>query len=276
MKKLPNQKSQLLTTKNFEVPLRESICKINISGYLTDNYKTFNPEGYTILCRIGQASDGLSYFPKTSKIVFDTDQQNRLLHNFEQLLPNIAQDFGITEQAAFEKSANFFSNIQVTVQPVGIQGKIYKIMKSAQDFIPMTYTSEAVSVLKSTGMTGLHVISRAPLTFVGATYIGALFFGYCGSIAGNNSVGLVFNTTSFVLSRPMRGVEIVLNGLILRPISNLSGLPFILNGTQEMLNGKGLSVQEYTKIGIAFERIANSTLVKKSKKIYKIIHDKRE
>ena len=74
----------------------------------------------------------------------------------------------------------------------------------------------------------------------------------------------------------MRGVEITLNGLILRPISNVIGLPFILNGTQEMLNGKGLSIQEYTKIGIAFERITNSTIVKKGKKIFKIVRDKGE
>ena len=61
-----------------------------------------------------------------------------------------------------------------------------------------------------------------------------------------------------------------LNGLILRPISNLVGLPLILNGTQEMLNGRGMSIQEYAKIGIAFESISNSTAVKKAKEIYKI------
>lgn len=98
---------------------------------------------------------------------------------------------------------------------------------------------------------------------MGAIYIGALFFGYCGSVAGNNPVGLVFNSTSFVLSRPMRGVEIALNGLILRPISNVIRLPLILNGTQEMLAGKGLSIQEYTKIRIAFEKMSNSNIAKK-------------
>lgn len=40
----------------------------------------------------------------------------------------------------------------------------------------------------------------------------------------------------------MRGVETTLNDLILGPISNVIGLPLILNGTQEMLAGKGISV----------------------------------
>ena len=273
---MKNSTNQLITTNKIKVPLGEQICKIDISGYSLNNYKTFNPEGYTILCRLGEASDGLSYFPKTSSLVLDTSQQSRLINNFEQFVPNIAEDFGITQQAALEKSVDFFSNTQITVQPTGIQGKFYKLMKSAQNYVPMVYTSEAVSILKTTGITGLQVIGKAPLTFVGATYIGALFFGYCGSVAGNNAVGVVFNSTSFVLSRPMRGVEMTLNGLILRPISNVTGLPLILNGTQEMLAGKGLSIQEYTKIGIAFERISNSTIVKKARKIYKIIRDKGE
>ena len=135
----------------------------------------------------------------------------------------------------------------------------------------MGYTSKAVSVLRTTGITGVEIITKAPLTFVDGTYIGALLFGYCGSVAGNNAIGLVFNSTSFVLSRPMRGVEITLKGLILRPISNAIGVPLLLYCTQEMLTGKRLSVEEYTKIGIAFERINNSTLIKKARRIYGII-----
>lgn len=273
---ISNQIDQLFTINNSKAPLEETVCKINISGYSLDNYKTFNPEGYTILCRLGEACDGFSYFPKTSKIVLDTRQQSQLINNFGQFIPNIAEDFGITQQVALEKSMDFFSNTQVTVQPTGIQGKFYKMMRSAQNFIPMAYASEAVSILKTTGMTGFQIMTQAPLTFVGVTYIGAVFFGYFGSVAGNNPVGVVLNSTSFVLSRPMRVVEITLNGLILRPISNTIGLPLVLNGTQEMLAGKGLSIQEYTKIGIAFERISNSTVLKKVKKVYEIIRDKNE
>lgn len=103
-------------------------------------------------------------------------------------------------------------------------------MRSAQNYIPMIHTSQAVATIKTTGLTGVQVIAQAPLTFVGATYIGALFFGYCGSIAGNNTVGLILNSTSYMLSRPMRGVEIVLNGIALRPLSNLVGVPLMLNG----------------------------------------------
>ena len=72
----------------------------------------------------------------------------------------------------------------------------------------------------------------------------------------------------------MRSVELTLNGLILRPISNLVGLPLILNGNQELLDGKGIAVQDYKKIGIAFEKINNSTVVQKVKDIYNILTPK--
>ena len=113
----------------------------------------------------------------TSRIVLNTSQHSRLIQNFEQLVSNIAEDLGITQQATFGKSVDFFSNTQVTIQPTGIQGRIYKIMNSAQNYMPMAYTSEAISLLKTTGMTGFSIISQAPLTFVDATYIGALFLG---------------------------------------------------------------------------------------------------
>lgn len=279
MENLPNQLNQLILTNKIESPLGEKICKIDISGYSVDNFNTVNPEGYTILCNLGQASDGLTYFPKTSKIILNTAQQSRLINNldnFDQFIPNIAKTCEISEQLALEKSADFFSNTEVIVQPIGIQGQAYKMMQSVQNIIPITYTHQAVSILKMTGMTGVQIISQSPLTFVGVTYIGALFFGYFGSVVGDNMVGLVFNSTSYVLSRPMWGVEVTLNGLIFRPISNRIGLPLILNGTQEMLAGKGLSVKEYTKIGFAFERISNSDFFKKSKKVYRIFFDKNE
>lgn len=272
---LPLKSFQLFMVNSDMVPLEPQICPINISGFSIDNFRTFNPEAYTVLCRLGESCDGLNNFPKTSKIVLNINQTSQMLCNFEQFIPKIAEDFGISREAAIEKSVNFFSDKVIVVQPTGIQGKVYNSMRALQNYTPMAYATEAVSILKTTGMTGFTIISKAPLTFVGVTYLGSIFFGYCGSVAGNNSIGTVCNFTSFVLSRPMRCVEITLNGLILRPISNLVGVPLILKGTQEILAGKGLSLEDFTKIGIAFQRISNSNLVKKTKKIYKIIRNKK-
>ena len=161
------------------------------------------------------------------------------------------------------------------MQPTGLQGKVYNVMRSIQNYAPVAYTFEAVSVAKTTGMTGLQVITAAPLTFVGATYLGGLVCSYFGTVAGNNTLGTIFNTSSYLLTRPMRGVEITLNGLILQPLSNVTGFPLILNGTSEILTGKGINITDYAKISIAFERVSNVTSkkAKRFKKIYDAVKE---
>lgn len=251
-----------------------SICKVDISGFLMDDYRTFDPEGYTILCQVGKISDGLQYFPDTATIIVNNNQQSQLYKNFDQLIPGIASDLQITQEEALKKSYEFFSNAVVRVEPRGIQGHFYKMMKGLQNYVPISHTAEALAIARTTGINGIQTVIHSPLVFVGATYLGSIFFGYAGVVAGNNTVGSIFNVTSYVLSRPMRGVEITLNGLILGPISRVIGLPLVLNGTQELLNGKGLSIEEFSKIGIAFERICNSTVVRKTRKIYDVIRNK--
>ena len=265
--------NHLTKIENFST-IKAAPCLIDIAGFSLDNYKTFDPTGYTILCNLSKASDGLRYYPNAAKIVLNSNQQSQLVYSFQKFIPNLAKDLQVSEQVAKETTADFFSNNQLVVQPTGLQGKIYKAMLGFQNAIPVMYTSEAVAVLKTTGLSGVGVITQAPLTFVGSTYVGAILFGYMGAVVGNNSVGRLLCITSFVLSRPMAGVEMTLNGLILRPISHIVGLPLILNGTQELIHGKGLSIQDYAAIGVAFDQISNSTLMKKIRKIYKVIREK--
>lgn len=255
-----------------------SICKINIVGYSLDEFKTFNPEGYTIICNLGEVCENLQYYPHTAKIVLTSDTNSQLYYNFERdFLPNLATDLGVTQEIANGKAVDFFSTTDIRIQPVGVQGKVYNAMRTCQNYLSMATSTNAVTALKTGGHTGLKIITKGqgPLVFVSITYLGSVVAGYAGSVAGDNAVGLVFNGTSWVLSRPMRGVEVVLNGLVLGPISRTIGLPMVLNGTQELLNGKGLEIRDYNKIGEAFNRIRNSKLVGKAKDILAIILEKR-
>jgi hypothetical protein len=155
----------------------------------------------------------------------------------------------------------FFSDKVVLVEPKGFQGIAYTAMNNMQKFISAKYTFDSVSILKSTGNTGLGIITGAPLTFVGVTYLGSFVLGYFGSVAGSNIVGSTLNCASYILSRPMKGVEVVVNGLILKPLSRTIGLPLILNGTEQVLHGKGISIEEWTQIGTSYQRITNSQLI---------------
>jgi hypothetical protein len=241
---------------------------VNISGYTLENYKSSHPEGFTIICETGKYCDVVNVFPNTNTIVLDINSQSRVFSNdfYEKFLPDIAEQLNISLEDAAEKSLAFFNGNTIVVQPTGLQGKVFNFMRQTQNVAPVIYTVEALKIAKLTGMTGLQIITAAPLTFVGATYLTGILCGYFGAIAGDNAVGLIFNTSSYILTRPMWSVETTLNGLVLSPISHVTGLPLMLNGTREVLTGQGLSAQEYVKMGIAMQRL--SKVIEKLKKVY--------
>lgn len=264
-----------------EIPIKGKICNgtnfnVNVQGYSLDNFKTFNPNDYTILCRIGETCDGLTFFPKTSKLFLTINgaESNLIASKLDELVPKVANDLGVTEGQAIRTIDKFLDGKSVSVIPKGIQGYIYTAVQTTQNSAIAVSSSRIVSVLKTTGATGLQIIIENPLQAAGLSCMGGIFFSYLGSVASNNTVGLICNTTSYVLTRPMRVVEVVLNGLILGPIANRTGLPIILNGTAEVTVGMGLTVKEYSKMGTAFEKFINSKFLKKIKKIYKIILSK--
>lgn len=241
--------------------------RINISGYALHNYKMLDPNGYTIMCETGKFCETLRFLPNTKLIVLEGNSQTHLLYNpFPNVINNIAQELDVTPEAARALSQDFFTDKTIIVQPVGLQGRAYNTMRQIQNYAPVASMYNAVTAAKATGITGLQIVSRGPLTFVG----GGLVCAYFGAVAGNNTLGTVFNVSSYILTRPMWGVEVTLNGLILEPLSNVTGLPLVLNGTNEIIYGKGMNILDYGKIGLAFERISNVTLknVNRAKKVY--------
>jgi hypothetical protein len=126
--------------ENCKPNIRLEVCKINIVGYSLDNFKTFDLTGYTVLCRLGETCNALNYFPVISKIVINIGEQSYLNSNLQNLLPNIAKDLAIPEEAALQITTDFFSDKKVVGQPIEIQVKVYNIMRSAQNYIPMIYT----------------------------------------------------------------------------------------------------------------------------------------
>ena len=78
--------------------------------------KIFDQDSYKMICRLREASDGLSFFPDTSKVILQSRKQTKLFKNFEhKLIPGIAEDLGIRQEAAFHKTRDFFNNSVIRV-----------------------------------------------------------------------------------------------------------------------------------------------------------------
>lgn len=276
---MTSAKSSLFFTQTqdtFSTAGDPTSCRINIAGYTLENFKNFNSDSYTIICETGKYFEGLTYYPHTKIIVLEGQSKNHLVFSDfpKKFIPELAEELKVAPMTAYEKSIEFFEDKQVVVQPNGIQGVVYNFMQNVQNYVPVAYTYKALAVIKTTGATGLRIITGAPLTFVGVTYLAGMTCAYFGSVAGNNTVGAVFNTSAYVLTRPMRGVEITVNGLVLLPLSNLTGMPMIMNGTGLITEGAvGIQVKDYAQMAFSFERITNSTSKKLNvlKKVWKAV-----
>jgi hypothetical protein len=264
---------------NCELPIPPNVkdCNINVAGFSFDELKSFDPTGYTIMCRIGEKCDGLSYFPKNSKVVLSVGEQSKPIYNFQdfqtKIGSEIAKDLRIPQEVANKQLAVFFNDNDLVVMPGGLQGKAYGLMRYLQNYYPMMSTTRMVAAMKTTGISGWKALSGAPLSSIGAAYVGGQFMTFCGCILGNNTAGNLFTGAGYVLVIPMRLVEEVMNGLVLRPVSNLVGMPLLLNGTKEMVSGIGIPIKEYLKIAEGLERLTNTKVYKKALKVYKIIRN---
>ena len=72
-----------------------------------------------------------------------------------------------------------------------------------------------VSLAKITCISDVQIIKLAPLTFIGAICLGGLVCNYSVAVSGNNTLGTIFNASSYLLTRSMWEVEVTLSGLII-------------------------------------------------------------
>jgi len=44
------------------MPSGLKVCRVKIAGYSLEHFQTFDPTGYTVLCRLGETCDALNQF----------------------------------------------------------------------------------------------------------------------------------------------------------------------------------------------------------------------
>jgi hypothetical protein len=238
-------------------PVIDPNVRVNVVGFASENYKVFDPNGYTVLCETGKYCDALNYFPNSHTIVLEGSSNCEMLFSefTDRFIPDLAAKLNVDEPTARKIAKKYFTDKNVLVRPKGIQGIVYNSIIVAQNTAPALYSFNLLSSLQTSGLQGWDVVRAHPLTTtVGTMYMGGIFFGVIGRVAGNNTLGSICNTTSYILTRPMFGVEVVLNQLFLVKLSNFTGLPLILNATGEATVGKGIKIKDFAKIAVGFER----------------------
>lgn len=117
------------------------------------------------------------------------------------------------------------------VQPVGVQGAVYKVGSYLQSAGSAGLVSQTLALAKLAGVSGWGILQAQPALAIAIPTTGAMFFYGCGAIAGNNTIGKALVTTGDVFALPMKGVEIMWNSYVNRVIRKVFGIPVILNMT---------------------------------------------
>jgi len=95
---------------------------------------------------------------------------------------------------------------------------------------------QAVTAATTVVMAGPQILAASPLLFVTMTSTGVLFFNLCGCFMGDNLYGQTSRSIGWLLNRPMRVVEVVINSLVFSPITKVTGFPLLINATLEQTN----------------------------------------
>jgi hypothetical protein len=123
-----------------------------------------------------------------------------------------------------------------------IPGKFYQIGRCAKIGIPVMFAHIVISAASMFGAINLTIITYHPMAIVAFTSCGAIFFNGLDAILGDNILESTSKTIGWTLNLPIKGVEVLLNRLVLFPITFVTGFPLLLNANAEQNSGPGISI----------------------------------
>lgn len=247
---------------------------IKIVGFDSNTYAIYDTQNYNILCELQKGCRKVVFYPKANIISLEGIDSCSLVETMDNMVISHSKITGISSEEAEKEILNFFTNKRIVVNPTGFQGKIYNIGRNVQNFVPFIYTVNAISSAKSIGLSGIKVISGAPMTAIGASYVTAVGFQYGSIVCGDNIAGKALGSLSWLFSRPYWAVELVTNGVFLRPLSYSTGIPLVLNATEELVNGYGLNLTDAIKISERASKIVDSGFFKRLANAYSVLFNK--
>lgn len=191
---------------------------------------------------------GSVYIDSSNTMVITNKSFEAVLETINTSLSHLEIVDPIAHEKLIEDTLSFFSKKQVVVMQEGIQGAIYKAGQIVQSYGSTALTVESIMMSRMMGVTGSKVFSGQPLLYIALPTVGGIFFHGASMIFGENLIGSSCRTLGNVLLLPMKGTELVLNNIVLHPLGKITGIPMLLNMTQAINTGPGLSIKDAKKV----------------------------
>lgn len=221
---------------------------ISISEYL-DKIDLFKDAKSSIFCDIiKQECVGSVYIDKSNTLVMTNKSFEGVLDTINENLSNLDLVDPVAHSKLVQDTLSFFEQKKVIVTQQGFQGAIYKAGHFAQSYGSTALTVKSVMMSRALGVTGSDVLVGQPLLIVTVPTIGGIFFHAVSMFVGQNAVGKSFQTVGNILLMPMKATELILNNIIFLPVGKFTGVPMLLNMTQTINMGPGLSIEDAKKL----------------------------
>jgi len=246
-KKRKNKLDTIISSTPIAIGKLQEGC-FNLDKFSHSAYVGFDHTGYTICIELEKCCNHLQYFPESELFIATSKDLCCFSEKLDPIVENVSKALDISETEATDKLVNFFKTKTINVIPQGLSGKFYKSGYLAQTCLPSMYSVQVIAAAKTVGVSGIGILNSTPIFVIALSTIGAQFFAGVGIIASDNFVGRTCNVISWTLNRPMAGVELVLNNIVLFPITKVTGIPLLLNYTKVLSNGEGVDIRTIRQI----------------------------
>ena len=225
----------------YEIDLEKCI---NISEYIDKIDLSTNAQSSIFCDIIKQQCIGSVYIDRSNTMVLTNKSFIGVLDSINESLNSLDLVDSIAHDKLIEDTLSFFDEKKVVVIQEGIQGSIYKAGRFIQSYGSTALTIESIMMSRLMGVTGSKVFAGQPLLYVALPTVGGIFFHGMSIIVGENVVGRSCQSLGNVLLIPMKGTEVVLNNLVFLPLGRITGIPILINMTEAINVGSGLSIKD--------------------------------
>lgn len=257
----------LFAGMGYEVELDKCI---NISEYLDKINFSGNAQSSIFCDLVREQCIGSVYIDASNTMILTNKSFEGVLETINSNLSHLDSVDPVAYNQLVKDTLNFFSERNVVVLQEGVQGKIFKAGQIVQSYGSVALTVESIMMSRVLGVTGSKVLAGQPLLYVALPTVGGIFFHGMSMIVGQNAVGRSCQSIGNILLLPMKGAELILNNIVFLPLGKITGIPILLNMTQTINMGPGLSVEDAKKMIDIAKKGKLSPLWKKISHTYEI------
>lgn len=233
-------------TKVTNFALNSSICATPAPlQYLATEHTVVT--GDHILSFLHDNLPSLKYYEATNTLTLTDKDMCYMVENITDYMHRFEEAYNLSEFEGAHSHLDFLKSKRLMIQPTGVAKLVNKYGNLVEIYGSTGHAYRITMMSRVTSISGSSLVSLYPMILVSVPTVGGLFFMSLSRIT--TSIPIMSQTSEAlgnVCLLPLKGTEVVLNNLLIRPISEkLLGTPVMVNFTSTLSNGPGFVMEKY-------------------------------